>query len=278
MPILQIMLLAIIQGVTEFLPISSSGHLLLFHKLLEANAEASQQELHLLLDIAVHVGTLIAVCLYFWRDIGRMAIGVVPLIMGRWKHPQARLNIRIVISSIPVVLVGFLLYLIDPLWLRQTWVVATTTVLFGIALWYADERSKGASGMRTDAEMSLKEAFYIGCAQILALIPGTSRSGITMTASRFLGFSRTEAARYSLLLSTLAITGAGVLGTVKSADIIAPELFADLAIAACFSCVAAWIAVAVMMKWLAKQSFRIFAIYRIALGLVLFAAIALGWL
>ena len=140
MPILHVVLIALIQGVTEFLPVSSSGHLVLFHGFAGSDVVGgSDQQMSLLIDIAVHVGTLLAVCLYFWRDIWLMMKGCMPLLMGRFNDQGAQLNIYILISSIPVIVAGFALHALDPYWLREIWVVATTTIIFGALLWYADE-------------------------------------------------------------------------------------------------------------------------------------------
>lgn len=275
MPILHIFIISILQGITEFLPISSSGHLLLFHSIVQQPDSLEAEQVNLLLDIAVHVGTLFAVVAYFWKDIWRMTLGCFPLMTGRWDHPDAKLNIHIVISSIPVIIAGFALHAWDPLWLRETWIVATTTIVFGALLWLSDARGEAQRG---NENMTIKDAILIGLAQCLALIPGTSRSGITMTASRFLGFARTEAARYSLLLSTIAISGAGTVGAMDVAAIITPDLAKAILLAIVLSGLSAIIAIAVMMKWLEKQSFKVFAIYRFILGAALFIALGMGWI
>ena len=275
MPIFHIFIISILQGITEFLPISSSGHLLLFHSIIQQSDSLAAEQINLLLDIAVHVGTLFAVVGYFWKDIWRMTLGCFPLMAGRWDHPDAKLNIHILISSIPVIIAGLALHAWDPLWLRETWIVATTTIVFGALLWLSDTQEQA---QRSHETMTLKEALLIGLAQCLALIPGTSRSGVTMTASRFLGFSRTQAARYSLLLSTIAISGAGTIGAMDVAAIMTPELAKTILVAIVLSCLSAVIAIALMMKWLQKQSFKIFAIYRFILGGALFAALGMGWI
>ena len=179
----------------------------------------------------------------------------------------------IIISSIPVILAGLALHMINPLWLRETWILATTTLIFGGLLWFVDDFKAQDRALET---LTIKDALFIGLAQTIALIPGTSRSGITMTAGRGLGFSRTDSARYSLLLSIIAISGAGMLGGKDLLEVDNIALTTDIAIASALSFVTALIAIAVMMKWLTTQSFKIFAIYRIILGLSLFAALGLG--
>jgi undecaprenyl-diphosphatase len=263
-----IIISTLIQGITEFLPISST-HLIIFHKI----AGQASAENNLFLDIGVHVGTLFAVLIYFWRDIAAMLTGLIHLITGKLDHAGARLAMMIIISSIPVILAGLALHMINPLWLRETWILATTTLIFGGLLWFVDDFKAQDRALET---LTIKDALFIGLAQTIALIPGTSRSGITMTAGRGLGFSRTDSARYSLLLSIIAISGAGMLGGKDLLEVDNIALTTDIAIASALSFVTALIAIAVMMKWLTTQSFKIFAIYRIILGLSLFAALGLG--
>lgn len=275
MPIFHIIILAVIQGITEFLPISSSGHLLLFHGIWGDNSAPNAEIINLILDISVHAGTLFAVLLYFRADIATMTSGLWHIITGRLQTEGARLSLNLIISSIPVIIAGFILHAIDPLWLRETWIVATTTIVFGILLWVVDIKNPAN---KTIKDTSFKDAILIGLAQILALIPGTSRSGITITASRALGYSRTEAARYSLLLSTIAISGAGTLGSMDLMDHSSPELSVHILIALAVSFATALGAIALMMKWLQTQNFKIFAIYRIILGIGLFTALGFGWI
>ena len=269
MSLLHIILSAIIQGITEFLPISSSGHLVLLHGI----AGQTNDQANLILDIAVHIGTLFAVLIYFRRDVMLLAGGILKILTGNVSSTGAQLGLKILTSSIPVIIAGLALHMINPYWLRETWVVATTTLIFGVLLWFIDDFK---SENRTAENATFKDALIIGLAQILALIPGTSRSGITMTAARSLGFTRTESARYSLLLSIIAISGAGILGAKDLLDTNTPALTADIAIAITLSFSTALGAITLMMKWLTTQSFKAFAIYRILLGLGLFAALGLG--
>ncbi len=256
-----IILLAIIQGLTEFLPVSSSGHLGLFHCFTD-QCEKWDDE-NLALDIAVHVGTLIAVFVYFWRDALSMLAGIKDIGMGKRTTKNAKLLIFIIISSIPVIAAGFVLHALEPDWLKTMYVIAWATLIFGIILWWADNKFEST---RTIENLTIKDAIFIGLAQMLALIPGTSRSGITMTASRILGFSRTEGARYSLLLAFIAISGAGALisfSLMKNGNV---QLGYDALIAVIFSFISGWLSIAVMMKFLEKSTFTVFAIYRIILG------------
>lgn len=278
MPLLSIVVLAFVQGVTEFLPISSSGHLLLLHRVLDTQGG---DHFALLLDIAVHVGTLLAVCVYFWRDLWQMVWGLIALARGDLAHCGARFGLRVCVSSIPVIVAGFALYAWDPVWLRQTWIVAVTTILFAVLLLWADEYGVRARQERRAEDMGMGDALWIGFAQICALIPGTSRSGVTMTVGRFLGFSRIESARYSLLLGTVAISGAGVLaafGAFGADEGLSGQGWGVLAVAALLACLVALVAIAVMMRWLARQSFRVFVVYRLLLGAALCVALWQGWI
>lgn len=270
MTVLHLILLALLQGITEFLPISSSGHLLLFHYFVDGAAE----DLALLMDISVHVGTLFAVLLYFWRDIWVMLQGLPAFLTGRFENQGAKMIYHLVLASIPVIIAGFALHAIDPYFLRSPYVVAVATLGFGIVLWVADARFPSDKSLE---DMGAKGALLIGLAQILALIPGTSRSGITMSAARMLGYSRSEAARFSLLLSIIAISGAGVLGArdVAGSSLLQAHIF-DLALVAALAFLSALGAIVLMMRWLTKQSFRVFALYRIVLGGALLAALFSG--
>lgn len=270
MAFIYLLTLALVQGITEFLPISSSGHLLLVHAAF-GGQETWQN--HMMLDVAVHVGTLFSVLVYFYKDILKMLVGLKDWATGDYKSEGARLNLYVLVGSIPVIIAGYILNLLEPSWLLSIQVVAWTTLLFGILLWFVD-RFKPAEKELSD--MTLKDAFLIGCAQSLALIPGTSRSGITMTAARFLGYNRTESAHYSLLLAIIAITGAG---TLTAFDLVKEDNIAltnDVFITAFLAFVSGLMAISLMMKWLARSTFTPFAIYRVILGVGLLTLIYSG--
>lgn len=273
MALYYLIILALIQGITEFLPISSSGHLVLVHEFMNGETEARWQE-NLMLDVAVHVGTLLSVLIYFRKDVCKMLAGLKDWATGKCDSDGARLDLYVVVSSLPVIAAGFVLHKLEPSWIRSIEVMAWATLIFGALLWWID-RVKPPQKTLTD--MSLRDAFWIGCAQALALVPGTSRSGITMTAARWFGFSRTESAHYSLLLAIIAISGAGTLGALdlfESGDV---ALTLDVLLAAALAFVAGWTAIAVMMRWLEKATFKVFAVYRIILGVVLLALIYSGF-
>jgi undecaprenyl-diphosphatase len=265
LPLLHVAILAVVQGITEFLPISSSGHLVLTWQAFDAlGLNGIEQSAHdrLVLDIAVHVGTLAAICLYAWREVGQMAGGVARLALGRWS-PGARLAALLVVSSLPLIAVGALFTDALTAELRDTAVIAWTTIVFGIVLYIAD---RSTLTLRRIEHMTFTAGLLIGLAQILALIPGTSRSGITMTAARFLGFERVEAARFSLLLSIPAILGAGSLAgydLYRSGNAV---LGYTALVGAALAFGTALGAIVLMMGWLKRASFTPFVVYRVVLG------------
>lgn len=269
MPLLHIIILALIQGITEFLPISSSGHLLLAHAVLEGDA-SQEWDKRVVMDVAVHVGTLFSVLLYFRRDVRLMLNGVFALLTGRLEHTGNALTLKIIIGSIPVIIAGFIINAFEPSWLLAVEIIAWTSLGFGILLWVADRVEQNA---KTLDDLSYTHALLIGLSQCLALIPGTSRSGITMTTARFLGYNRTECAHYSLLLGIIAISGAGALGGIELLQDPSLALGQDIAIAAGVAFISGYIAIALMMKWLARASFTPFVIYRVLLGIGLLALI-----
>lgn len=261
MPLFHLIILALVQGITEFLPISSSGHLVLAHAALGHGALSDQQEK--ILDIAVHVGTLLAVCVYFRADLWRLVKGGFDILLMR-AGADRRLALMVLVASLPVIAAGFVIHAFGAEMFDSVAVIGWTTLIFGIVLWWTDRF--GGTARQVEG-MTLRDAVMIGASQIIALIPGTSRSGITMTAARALGFERTEAARFSLLLSIVAIAGAGTLAGLDVIDIGSAAFNRDLFIGAGLSAVAAYVTIALMMRWLKTESFAPFAIYRVVLGI-----------
>lgn len=256
---LHILVLALIQGITEFLPISSSGHLVLLPYF------TGWPDQGLLMDVAVHIGTLGAVMLYFWRDLWLITRGFFRTLKGK-KDPHFKTGVLLIFATIPVLVAGYYLNSLGDGLLRSTEIIAWTTLGFGILLYVAD---KVGLTIRRIEHSSYGDALFIGLAQCLALIPGTSRSGITITAARFLGFERPDAARFSMLLSLPTILGAGVLkgyDLYQSGNMIVTHQAIQ---AAGLAFGAAFIALFLMMAWLKKASFTPFVLYRIALGGIL---------
>jgi len=260
MPLLDLLILALIQGITEFLPISSSGHLIL----LPALTGAADQGVTL--DVAVHLGTLVAVVAYFRAEVALALSGVVDVMRGRLSTPAAHLALALAISTVPVVIVGLILKvtgLSDQM--RSITVIGWTMLVFGVVLYWAD---KVGPEERTATEWSYRHAIIMGLWQAVALIPGTSRSGITITGARFLGYDRISAARISMLMSIPTILMAGGLIALDIPPS-SPEVWRDAAIAAVLAGVAALAALALMMRFLKRVSYTPYVIYRVVLGVIL---------
>jgi len=263
MPILQLFLIAVIQGITEFLPISSSGHLILFPQL------TGMQDQGQVIDVAVHLGTLGAVIVYFWRDVKQALSGVPVLCRGRADTPGARLALGLAIATVPVVLAGGVLHLthLDAA-MRSMAVIGWTMLIFGLVLFWADRRG---ADIKSAADWGPKDALIMGLWQVLSLIPGTSRSGITITGARRMGYARGEAARLSMLMSIPTIIASGVLLGAEVAATANGAAFRDGALAALFAFVAALVALSLMMRLLRSVSFTPYVVYRVILGVGLLA-------
>jgi undecaprenyl-diphosphatase len=268
MPLYHILILALVQGISEFLPISSSGHLVLTHHLMGEGGQNLCWSANRTIDVAVHVGTLFSVLIYFRKDLIAMAGGIL--------NPGSNgfnLGRNVLIASVPVIIAGYFLHQIQPSFMCLVEIMAWMTLVFGIVLLIADK----FQSTKSVEDMSGGQAFLIGLSQALALVPGVSRSGITMTSARFLGFSRTEAARFSLLLSIIAITGAGAVNGYDLYQSGNMALGLNAFIAVILSFVSGYIAITLMMKWLSKATFKPFAIYRIILGILLLGLIYGGY-
>ena len=268
------LLIALIQGFTEFLPVSSSGHLVLIPH-ITAYTDQGQ-----VMDVAAHIGTLAAVMLYLRRDITAMLASLFAPAVDKMRY--RRLTGLLIIASLPVIIAGLLLELAGAEFLRLVWIVASANLVFALWLWVADRRDIQTDLSRSDTrqpeweKLSYRHALYIGLAQIFALIPGASRSGVTMTMARQLGYDRLSAARFSLLLSVPVIAGAGVLKgvslyrTSEGVDMLSLGLVAGL------SFIFALLAIRWMMGWLARADFQIFVFYRLGLGIVLLGLLGLN--
>tara|TARA_R110002072_G_scaffold217185_1_gene374760 strand:- start:7980 stop:8825 length:846 start_codon:yes stop_codon:yes gene_type:complete len=268
MTLIHLVVLALIQGITEFLPISSSAHLILTPALL---GEADQGPL---IDVMAHGGTLLAVLVYFWRDIRDVAIGKFALLTGRIT-PGGRLALLVAVSLPPVLIFGgalFALNLVDAL--RSPLVIAISTLLFAVPLWLADRYGPSVKSIET---MTFRDAALIGLAQAAALIPGASRSGVTMTAGRALGLGRSESARFSMLMSIPVIAAFAVISVIElmgESGTGAADLHDGLIVAG-LSFVSALGAIAVLMRLVDRVGFLPFVIYRIALGVGLLVWLAM---
>lgn len=282
MSLLQLAILSIIQGITEWLPISSSGHILLVSAFMGL---IGQDEL--LINAMAHVGTLFAVLAYFRADVGRAISGGFELIgIGRPDASTLSANAKLallILASLPVALLVGVAFTQMPdavqASLRNLWVVIAATVIFGLALWWADTRPVTK---KTTGEMTVTQAILIGATQaIAAIIPGTSRSGITMTTARAMGFTRTEAARFSMLIGAPLIAASGAYAFYELLQAEAGTLtltLQDGLIVIALSAISGYASIALLMKLLERMSFLPFVAYRLLLGAALLIAspLALG--
>ncbi|WP_425084004.1 undecaprenyl-diphosphate phosphatase [Ruegeria profundi] len=261
MSLFHLILVAIIQGLTEFLPVSSSGHLILLPNL------TGMQDQGQTIDVAVHVGTLGAVVLYFWSDVKQAIRGLPAALTGRIDTAQARLALGLIVATIPTVLAGLVLFLTGLTEaLRSIAVIGWTMLLFGLLLYWMDQKGPQT---KIAADWTLRDAAIMGLWQAIALIPGTSRSGITITGARHLGYTREEGARLAMLMSIPTIIASGVLLSLDVAHEADAQLAKDGAIAALFAFVSALLALSLMMRLLRSVSFTPYVIYRVILGAIL---------
>jgi undecaprenyl-diphosphatase len=261
MPLYYLALVAIIQGLTEFLPVSSSGHLILLPSL------TGQADQGVVIDVAVHVGTLFAVILYFWSDVREVLSGLPRLLTGRVDTRGAKLALLLALATVPVVIFGFALKMLDVVdSLRSIKVIGWTMLIFGLVLYWTDQ--KGAERKQAD-QWTMKDAAIMGLWQAIALIPGTSRSGITISGARALGYERSDAARLAMLMSIPTITASGVLLGIDVATTANTQAATDGAIAAVMAFIAALLALTLMMRLLRTVSFTPYVIYRVLLGVIL---------
>jgi undecaprenyl-diphosphatase len=260
MDLFQAIILALVQGLTEFLPVSSSAHLLL------VPIFASWEDQGLAFDVALHVGSLTAVVVYFRRDIGRMFSAWITSITRREHNEDSRLAWAVLLGTIPVCIAGLLMKDLVATAMRSPLVSAFGLIVFGVLLGWADWRKRGE---RSEYQMNKWDVFYIGCAQAVALIPGTSRSGITITAALLLGFSREAAARFSFLLSIPVITLAGLLETKELLEAQVPVDWIAMAVGTVVSGLSAYLCIHYFLSFIKRIGMQPFVVYRIALGIVL---------
>jgi len=260
MTFLQQLIIALVQGITEFLPISSSGHLILIPYLTNLPDQGP------LIDVAVHIGSLLAIIIYFFKDAVGLAKGGFATVGIGSAPEQKRLFWWVAIGTIPAVIVGLFLktggYMEG---FRITDLVAINLIAYGLLLGVADRVGKQEKSYE---DLTPRDAIIVGLAQALALIPGTSRSGVTMTAARFLGYKRVEAARFSFLLAIPAVAGAGLLAALDLAEATA-QMQWDAVVAGVLTFISAFVTMAFLMNFLKKASMLVFVIYRVALGCAL---------
>lgn len=261
MDLIQIIVLAMVQGLTEFLPISSSAHLILVPVL------TGWQDQGLAFDVAVHVGTLAAVVYYFRHEIASMFLAWTGSFAGRGLTPDAKLAWAVIFGTIPAAISGLLFKDYIEAHLRSPLVIATTTILFGLLLWAADSWGRRH---RDEHQLGWIDVLLIGLAQALALIPGTSRSGATMTAALAMGLTRKAAARFSFLLSIPVILLAGSYLTLQLIQDDNPVDWIALVLGVLLSAISAYLCIHFFLKLLDRIGMLPFVIYRILLGVFLF--------
>lgn len=252
----QVILLALIQGLTEFLPISSSAHLILPSQLFGWSDQG------LSFDVAVNTGSLFAVVIYFRHDIVTLAKSWFSSFTGK-QSQESKLAWWIILATIPAVIVGFTAKDFIETHFRNTLVIAITTIVFGLLLWLADRMSKA---QLSEFQMGWKKALLIGLAQAMALIPGTSRSGATMTAALMLGLTREAAARFSFLMSIPVSFGAALLVTKDLVESPAAIDYQALGLGIVVSFIAAYLCIHYFLKFISKIGMTPFVIYRLLLG------------
>jgi undecaprenyl-diphosphatase len=271
---LEALLLGVVQGLTEFLPISSSGHLILVPWLQEYTFLERNEEFNKTFDVALHAGTLVAVVSYFWNDLRGIVAGFVRTVRSRSiGRGEERLAWVIVVGTIPAVIVGGL----GEDWidenLGEPWMIAVLLIVFGLVLWHADHRPQEKSL----GQVRLRYGLYIGLAQVLSLAPGVSRSGITISAGRYLRLDRDTAARVSFLLLTPVTAGAVIFKGYEALteglpdDVVGPLIVGTIAAAA-----SGYAAIAGLLALVRHHSYDAFVAYRVAAGIAVLALIATG--
>ena len=249
--LIEIIILSAIQGITEFLPISSSAHLIIISSLYEINSSS------LLIDIGLHLGSLLAIVFFFRKDLFDL------------KNNRKLLSL-IIIGSMPLIVFGYILHTAELIHhLRNIKLIAWTTLFFGVILYFADQRKINQT---ISTNLDTKSIIFIGLFQILALIPGVSRAGITLTAARFLKFNRVDSGKISFLLSIPALAGASFLG-IKDALNETIEINYIILIAVILSFSFSYLTVNFFLSYLNKFSLNIFVVYRIIISLILFTII-----
>ena len=257
MSTLEVIILSIIQGITEFLPISSSAHLIL------PSAIFGWEDQGIAFDVAVHVGTLLAVMLYFRQDIANLTVGWIKSLGGQ-HSTDSKLAWWVILATIPAGLAGLLAADLIETFLRSPWVLAITTIIFGLLLWLADATAKQQVSME---QMNWRQALIIGLAQAVALIPGTSRSGITMTAAMLLGLDKVSAARFSFLLSIPIIVLSGGYQASKLLSEPTQYDISGILLGMVLSFISALICIHFFLKIISRMGMLPFVIYRLLLGI-----------
>ncbi|MEX2108637.1 MAG: undecaprenyl-diphosphatase UppP [Solirubrobacterales bacterium] len=274
MSILEALLLGIVQGLTEFLPISSSGHLIIVPWLQDYTFLLDNPEFNKTFDVALHAGTLLAAIAYFRREVVSLTRGFLTAVRERAvETPDQRLSVAIAVGTVPAVIAGGLGSSFIDEHLGAPWMIAIQLIVFGVLLLYADRLPQ----RKALEDSTLKDGWYIGLAQVLALAPGTSRSGITITAARYLGLDRDAAARFSFLLLIPIVAGATAFKAAEAIrdglpdGVVGPMIVGTIAAA-----ISGYLAIAFLLRLVRTTSYGPFVYYRFAAGIAILLVIATG--
>jgi undecaprenyl-diphosphatase len=263
----EVIILALIQGFTEFLPISSSAHLILPSQLL------GWADQGIAFDVAVHLGSLFAVLVYFRQEVWTMAVAWTGSLVGKGQTRDSHLAWMIILATIPAVVLGVVFKDFIEVYLRSAWVIAISTIVFGLLLWWVDRRARLVSD---EYQVGWRKALYIGFAQALAMVPGTSRSGITMTAGLHLGMTRQGAARFSFLMSIPVIVGAALLMGKDLLEVPVEVNWVQIGLGVFISFLAAIACIHLFLRWVSRVGMMPFVVYRLVLGVTLLGFLLLS--
>ena len=278
MSIVESIILGIIQGLTEFLPISSTGHLTLAGKLMGVINPTNPKEWTSFMAV-IQLGTMVAVVIYFWKDLFAILQNFLKDNLTQRKKikeqsRESKLGWFIIVGTIPVVIIGLLFKdIIEGVLTKNLYVISGSLILLAIILWIAEKVGKFD---RTEKKLSWKDSIIVGLAQALSLIPGSSRSGTTITAGLFLGLTRETAARFSFLLSIPAVFASGMLQFYQALEFITPDSLLTLSIATIISGVSGYLAIEFLLRFLKKNTTFVFILYRIVIGIIIIALLNLG--
>ena len=270
MDILSTIILGIIQGIAEFLPISSSAHLIIFRDLFGIGANMSH-DMALSFDIALHLGTLLAICLFFFKDFITM---ITKGLTKGTKDKEGKILWYLIVATIPAAIAGILFEdIIEKVIRGNLVIIALALAIMGIIIYIADRNGKNQKNVK---DMTIKDAILVGCSQTLALIPGFSRSGTTIAVARMLGIERENAAKFSFYLSAPVVCGAVILELLDKAtwSVIAMQPL-TFVVGILISFIVGLICIKYLLKYLQKHNFKIFMIYRIILAIIVLVSILL---
>lgn len=261
---IEVIILGIIQGIAEFLPISSSAHLLIFRDVFGIGRDVIGSDIDLAFDIALHFGTLCAIGVYFFKDFLKMFISGFTKGV---KEKEGRMLWYIVAATIPAAVVGLLFEdIIDSFFRKQFILIALALIFMGILIYFADKKMPSKKSLE---KMSLKDALIVGCSQVFALVPGFSRSGTTIATSRTLGLKKEDAAKFSFYLSAPVVLGSVVLTLLEDGmlTLISANIWIFI-VGVLVSFISGLLCISFLLKYLRKNDFKLFMIYRIILGII----------